>query len=90
MKREFKVCDTLEDGDTSERVPISKKGIEGEGWKYEWYEKGVHSYSKGDLVLSTFDDTDRIKINYATGYQLFDGMCPFINDFKYICKLISI
>lgn len=69
---------------------LTKEQIEAEGWEHKWYEKGIHSWVKGELVLTTFDDFQRIKINYETGYQLFDGECKDINTFRYICKLLNI
>lgn len=73
------------------RTPyLTKEQIEAEGWKYEWWEKGTRNWSKGDIVLTTFDGFDRIKINYPGTYQLFDGKCPSINEFRKICKLLIV
>lgn len=73
------------------RVPyLTKEQIEAEGWKHEWLEKGTHSWSKKELILTTFEDFSRIKINYISGYQLFDGECKDINTFRYICRLLNI
>ncbi len=73
------------------KVPyLTKEQIEKEGWKHEYLEKDVHSWSKNGIILTTFEGFTKIRINYKSGYQLFDGDCPSINELRTITKLLNI
>jgi hypothetical protein len=73
------------------RVPyLTQEQVEAEGWKRAWYEHGNTSYEKGELILTTFDDSRRIKINYTTDYQLYDGNCTSINELRTIMRWLKL
>ncbi len=73
------------------KVPyLTKEQIENEGWRMVWNEGNSIVYEKDELVITTFIGFKRIKINYKSGYQLFDGICPSINEFRQIIKLLNI
>lgn len=85
------------------RTPyLTKEQIEKEGWKYEPSIGLViaHKFTKGDYILNWFWNDKKIfiykmkklwpgSVNYELE-PLYKGICPSINEFRTIMKLLNI
>jgi hypothetical protein len=85
------------------RTPyLTKEQIEKEGWKYEPLIGLViaHKFTKGDYILNWFWNDKKIfiykmkklwpgSVNYELE-PLYKGICPSINEFRTIMKLLNI
>ena len=79
---------------------LAKEQIEAEGWKLvdETIKTIPENYPflvfvKDNYVLSFVREKKRIEIqkrNEDLQWYIFQGECPSINEFRYICKLLNI
>ena len=82
---------------------LTKEQIEAEGWErqdnkyddksYKYPEIG-EIYKKRDLYISFYEKLKEIEIHnnheYSDRKTYYDGYCPSINEFRYICSLLKI
>lgn len=70
------------------RTPyLTKEQIEAEGWKSK---KGIKALSKEEgFQMYMIEGTQEIVI-MQWEEAIFQGLCPSINEFRYICKLLKI
>ena len=69
---------------------LDEQDIKDLGFKTVWIEDGVQSFTKEETVISWWIDSTRVRINYTTGWQLFDGHVKNVNELKKLMSQIGI
>ena len=80
------------------RVPyLTKEQIEADGWEYmnsSKFSSTVLYFQKkttdGVISLELCINDHNIAIGYDLYEPMYNGYCPSINEFRYICKLLKI
>jgi hypothetical protein len=73
------------------RIPyLTQEDIESEGWKMVWGEAQCLTFSINNIILTKFNNSCSILIDYSKERRLFDGECKSINELRTIQKLLKI
>jgi len=73
------------------RTPyLTKEKIEEEGWEITFNTIDEIYFQKGKYKMEYFQKDKELLIGEDLYYPNYNGSCPSINEFRYICKLLNI
>lgn len=69
---------------------LDEQDIKELGFKSVWIEGGVQSFIKEETVISWWMNTTHVRINYTTGWQLFDGQIKNKSELRKLMTQLGI
>lgn len=86
-----KLFDEDTDYETEYRVKyLDEQDIKELGFESVWLEGNVQTFNKGNIVISWWINSTHIRINYTSGWQLFDGQIKNKSELRKLMKQLGI